>query len=191
MDRITEFCAARILQECRKEWLFLALSCLIGAVAGVLFADAVGSRLFHLMRMAFRSPVSIVGTAVSVWIPFMVSLFLIVHSEPWLVCLICALYITTFTATGYALIESFDQAGWLIRGLAQFPDLCLIPVLLYCGICRMYDGLSRRTILFCTMFAVVIGMINYSLISPFLANLIEDFETMGRYAIHVGLDQCL
>ena len=191
MDRIKEFSTAPFLQECRKSWLFLALSCLIGAVSGVLIADAVGYSYLHLMRTAVRSPVSIVGTAVSVWIPFMVSLFLIVHSKPWLVCLICTLYIATFTVTGFAVAISFERAGWLVRGLVQFSDLCLMPVLLYCAVCRLHDGLSRRTILFCVLFAISIGMIDYSLISPFLANLIEDFETMGRYAIHVGLDQCL
>lgn len=191
MDLITEFRATRFLQECRKSWSFLALSCFLGAVAGVVVADAVGSHYFLLMRMAVGCHVSIVGLAVSVWIPFLVSVFFIVHSKPWLACLICVLYITDFVVTGYALAVSFARAGWLVKCMMQFSDVCLIPALLYLCVKRMQGKQCKHTVIYLSVFAIVIGMIQYSLISPFMVNLIENYESMGRYTIHVGFDRCL
>ena len=191
MDGITEFRAVRFLQECRKSWLILALCCLIGAVSGVLIADAVGKYYFHLMRMAVVSPVSIVGTAVSVWIPFLVCVYLIVHFKHWLVYLICTLYIARFAATGYALVATFHQAAWLVRLAVQFPQICLIPCLLYLSICRLCNRIRIREVISIVVLAIMVGMIDYLLISPLWTNLINDYETMGRYAIHVGLNRCL
>ena len=191
MDLLTEFRATRILQDCRKSWTFLAVSCLAGALAGVLISNAVGNHYFLLMRMATGSRVSIVGLAASIWIPFLVSVIFIVHSKPWFACLICTLHITDFVITGYTLAVSFAHAGWLTGCLMQFSDICLIPALLYLCAIRILGKQCKRMVIYLVVFAIVVGMIHYSLISPFLANLIEDYETMGRYAIHVGLDQCL
>ncbi len=177
-----------ILQDCRKIWSLLALCAVVASVCGILFADAVGDHYLLLMRMATGCRVSIVGTAVSVMMPFLVSLFFIVHSKPWLAYLACILHISDFSAAAYAIAASFNSAGWLIRQMMQFSDLCLIPILLNFCACRLGNKISTRMIAIGIMFVMIIGMIDYGLISPFLANLIEDYETMGRYAIHVGFD---
>lgn len=191
MDLITSFRQSRILQDCRKKWLFLSLCSVIGSGIGVLGAVAAGNNYFLLMRMAVGCRVSIVDTAVAVFIPFLVSLFLIVHSKPWLVSVICSLHISLYSATGYAIAASFGSAGWMVRHMLQFPDLILIPVLLFMSVCKLQNRVSKRLIYFCIAVAAMVGLINYCVISPFLANLIENYETMGRYAIHVGLDRCL
>ena len=187
----TGFRTFSFLQECRTRWSALALCSVVGAVFGLLFADAFGYHYLLLMRMAAKSRVSIVGTVVSVWIPFLVSFIILVHSKPWLVYLLCTAHISRFGCTGFALLRSFGSAGWLIRGMLQFPDLCLIPVLLYFAACKLNGNICKRKIVYCIVFGLIIGMMDYFLISPFLADLMEDYETMGRYAIHVGLDRCL
>lgn len=187
----TGFRRFSFLQECRTKWSALALCSVIGAVLGVLLTDAFGYHYLLLMRMAAKSRVSIVGTAVSVWIPFVVSFIILIHSKPWLVYLLCTTHIFRFACIGLALQRSFDSAGWLIRGLLQFPDLCLIPVLLYVAVCKLNGTMRKRLIVCCIVFGIIIGMMDYILISPFLADLMNDYETMGRYAFHVGLDRCL
>ena len=143
------------------------------------------------MRLAIRRPVSIVGSAVTVVIPFLVSLYIVYHSKPWLVYFICALRIGTFSSVACAVNASFGSSSWLIGSLFQLPDLCLIPVLLLISH-RSLIGYDRaRLSLVCIAWSVAVGMINHFVISPFLAEIIDSYETMGRYAIHVGLDWCL
>lgn len=176
------------LQECRQNLCALALIAVMSAGLGALFAGTSGDTYILLMRMAANRPVSIVGSAVSVFLPFLVSLFIITHSKPWLVYLICGIRIFLFSSAGLALERSFASAGWLVRLLLQMPDLCLIPMLIWFSLLSLAGSCTKRVVACCILLAAAIGMLDYCVISPFLANLIDSYETMGRYAIHVGLD---
>lgn len=185
---LTNFQSSCNLQECRQNFCTLVLCAVFSAGLGAWFADTSGDTYIFLMRMAASRPVSIVGSAVSVFLPFLVSLFIITHSKPWLVYLICGIRIFLFSSAAFALDRSFGSAGWLVRLLLQMPDLCLIPVLIWLSLYSLAGRCAKRILICCIVFAVVIGMLDYCMISPFLANLIDSYETMGRYAIHVGLD---
>lgn len=174
------FRSAADLQECRRIGCALALSSVMAAGSGVLFAAIVGEPYISLMRMAVSRHVSIVGLAVSVWIPFLASLFLIVHSKPLLVYIICGARLFLFSAASWAISRSFFSAGWLIRLLLQLPDLCLIPILLWFSFRKLMGGTDKRTVIRCIVFAAVIGMFYYWSIPPFLADLIESYEAVGR-----------
>lgn len=191
MDLSTSFRQLQILQDCRKKWLTLALCCVVASITGVLASAASGNYFFHLMRVAAGCHVSIVGTVASVWIPFLVSLFLIVQSKPLLVYVICFLHVASYSFAGFAINISFGSAGWLVHGMMQFSDLILIPVLLLFSVCVLQNRASKRLLCLCIAISVMVGLIDYLMISPFLVNLIENYETMGRYAIHVGFDRCL
>lgn len=187
----TNFSTSWNLQECRQILCILALCAVFLAGFGVLFARTAGDTYIFLMRMAASRPVSIVGSAVSVFLPFLVSVFLITHSKPWLVYLICGVRLFLFSAASWAIGQSFGSAGWLVRLMLQLPDLCLIPVLIWFSAVTLAGNCTKRVTICCILFAAVIGMLDYCVISPFLADLIDSYETMGRYAIHVGLDWCL
>ena len=188
---LTNFQASCNLQECRQNLCALALCAVFSAGLGALFAGTSGDSYFLLMRMAASRPVSIVGSAVSVFIPFLVSVFIITHSKPWLVYLICGVRIFLFSSAASAIGRSFGSAGWLVRLMLQIPDLCLIPVLIWFSAVTLAGNCTKRVMICCILLAAMIGMLDYCVISPFLADLIDSFETMGRYAIHVGLDWCL
>ena len=188
---LTEISTLRHVQKQNERVCVLALCVVFSAGLGVLFSATAGNSYFLLMRGAARSSVSIVGSVLTVWIPFLVSAFLIVHSKLWLVYLICGIRIFSLASACYATHCSFGTAAWLIQGMLHFSQLCLTPVLIWLILLRITRGYSHRIVIYCIIFAAMIGMINYCLISPFLANLIETYETMGRYAIHAGLDRCL
>lgn len=188
---LTNFQTSSNLQECRQISHTLALCAVFGAGLGALFAGTSGDTYILLMRMAASRPVSIVGSAVSVFLPFLVSVFLIAHSKPWLVYLICGIRLFLFSSAAFALGRSFGSAGWLVRLMLQMPDLCLIPVLIWFSAVTLARSCTKRVMIRCILLVAVIGMFDYCMISPFLADLIDSFETMGRYAIHVGLDWCL
>lgn len=181
----------RFLQECRRHWCIFALTILAGAVLGAVFADSAGQIFVSLMCMALRRPVSIVGLVVSYAVPFLVFLYAVIHSKRWLVYLICAAQVFRFTAVSWAIYEAYGSAGWLTGILMQFTDLCLIPAMIFISVRQLTGKCSKRFMLVFSVIIAVVGMVYYCEISPFLANLIDTYETMGRYAIHVGLDWCL
>lgn len=187
----TKIPMSRNVQMCRQNLCIFALCVVFSAGLGALFAASAGDIYFHLMRKAPSCFVSIVGSAVTVLLPFLVSVFIITHSKPWLAYLICGIHIFLISSSCYAILRTFGTAGWLLQGMMQFPDICLTPVLIWLFVLRLSGKCSRRVCVCCILFAVAIGMIDYCVISPFLANLIDSFETMGRYVIHVGLDRCL
>ena len=183
--------APHFLQESRHNLSVLTLCSVIAAGLGALFADTFGDTYIPLMRMAVSHPVSIVGSVVSVFLPFLVFILIIMHSKPWLVYLICGIHIFHFSSTGFCLAFSFGSAGWLVRSLLQISDFFLIPVLLWFSLYSLAKNRSKQVAVCCISYAALIGMLDYCVISPFLADLINSYETMGRYAIHVGLDWCL
>ena len=176
------------LQECRQNLCALALCAVFSAGLGALFAGTSGDTYILMMRMATSRSVSIVGSAVSVFLPFLVSLFIIMHSKPWLVYFTCGMRIFLFSSAGFVLDRSFGSAGWLVRLMMQIPDHCLIPVLIWFSAITLAGKCTRRVMILCIFFAVTIGMLDYCLVSPFLADLIDSYEIMGRYTIHVGLN---
>lgn len=177
----------RILQECKQKFFTLALYILLCSGLGASLCVLARDSYLLLMRMASSRRVSIVGLVVC-FAPYLV--FVFIHSKPWLV-LLCGLRIVLVSAAILAIFKSFGTAGWLISLLMHFPDICLIPMLIWLFMRSNGVGVSKRCLAFTVIYILAVGMIYYCLISPFLANLIVKFETMGRYAIHVGLDWCL
>ena len=187
----TKILMSQDMQKCNQHLCIFALCAVCSAGLGVIFAATVGDIYFLLMRKAASCFVSIVGSAVTVLLPFLVSTFIITHSKLWLAYFGCGIYIFSLSSTCYAICRSFGTAGWLMQLMMQFSDIWLIPVLIWLFVLRLTGKCNRRICICCIGFALVIGMIDYCIISPFLANLIDSYETMGRYAIHVGLDRCL
>lgn len=163
-----------------KPRLALALCSALAAGSGVLFATVAGNSYFLMMRLAMRCPVSIVGSAVAFVLPYLISLILITHSKPWLVYFICGIRIFLFSATGFALECSYGNSAWLVRFLMQFLDVFLIPVLILSSLMQLEGKMSKKAFLYCVAFLAILGMFYYSVISPYGANLIDSYETMGR-----------
>ena len=169
----------------------LALCVVFSAGLGILFAGSAGDSYFLLMRMAVSRPVSIVGSVVSVAMPYIVSFLFITHSKPWLVYLFCGIRIFLFSAIGFALEYAFSGSAWLVRFMMQFPDIFLIPVLIWFSGQRLTGRFRKTALVYCVIFTAIIGMIYYCMISPFLANLIDSYETLEGYATHVGFGRRL
>ena len=188
---LTKLLCTRSVQNCKQNINLFTLIAILSAGLGVVFTASVGNVYLLLMRKAASCLVSIVGSTVTVILPFLVSFYLVVHSKLTLAYFICAIHIFILSSAWYAILCSFGSAGWLIHGMLQFPNLCLTVVLVWLLFTRITNQYSRRFLFGCVIIAFIIGMIDYCLISPFLANLLETYETMGRYAIHVGLDRCI
>ena len=187
----TDFYSFRSLEKCKQTFLCLALCAVLSAGFGLLIAASADRSYFLMMRMATRCRVSIVGSALCTFLPFLVSVYFIVHSKPWLAYFVCAVHLTLFTCVGFAVQLIYPKSDWLVRLMLQFPQICLIPMLLYLLVQRFTASVSRRTVILGISIAALVGLINSYVISPFLAELMTTYDTMGRYATHAGLDWCL
>ncbi len=184
----TTFWRLQSRQECKLNWHLLALCSILSAGLGVLFAASAGDLYVLMMRTATQYRVSIVSSAVVNWLPFSISLYLIIHSKPRLVYVIIAIHIFLLSAAGHAIACYYLSAGWLVRIFLQFSEYCFIPVLLIVSASRHRISV-RKSVFWCLVtIAAVIGMLDALLISPFLEDLMESYKILERYSIHAGLD---
>ena len=164
------FLSLQNMQECKRNLCCLALSCIFAAVAGATFAHRADQFLIPLMRTAVSCRMSIVGSAV-VLLPFLISCFLLIHSRPWLVCFICAAFSFLLTSAFWSSAAAFGSAGWLIGLMLHFQLILRHPALLYFSVQKLLGRYSRFQMVLVQTAAVLVGMIDYIMISPFLAGL--------------------
>lgn len=184
----TKFRTSSFLKECKHNGVPLAVCAALGTVFGVFFAAAMGDSYIHLMRMAVACPVSVVGSLVAVYVPYLISVFIISMSRPGLIYVVCSARFVLLASVAWGISQAYGSAGWLIRLLFQFPDILLMPALVFLSVVCIRKRPGRKAILIFGLYMLIIGMINYCTVSPFLAVLIDTYETMGRYAFHVGFN---
>ena len=185
---LAEFRAPSILQERNRTYCLLALLVLFSSGFGVLFAATAEQTYFLMMRMAGCRPVSIVGSFMAVFVPYFVSVLVVTNSKLWLAYTVIAVRLFLFTTAAYAISDCYCSAAWLIGFMFLFSDIFLIPMLIHLVIQRTVKAVNRTRCLLCLAYVALIGIINFCAVSPLLANLLYTYESMGRYAIHVGLD---
>lgn len=151
----------------------LALSFVLGLVLGALLFLSAENDSTSLMRMAKNGPVSIVGLLSVSFLPFLISAFAVYVSQPWLLPVIALCKGASFSLVSLGVTAAYGSAGWLMRLLLMFSDLCALPLLLFFWL-RYISGERRFTAWSaCRYLAALltVGSIDYCLISPFLAGL--------------------
>lgn len=159
-------------RRCAK-W-FLAASWCSGLILGIFAAMRASNILVPMMHSAVNSPASIFGLFAAAVFPFLISIYAVSISEPWLLLIISAYKAFGFSFCACAVSFAFGQSGWLVRFLFLFSDHCLLP-LLYLYWLRYVSGdkpLSNWESGACIAAAVLVGCVDYFLISPFLAAVI-------------------
>ena len=184
----SKFRTLSFLKECKHVGFCLAMCAALGTVFGVFFAATMGDSYIQLMRTAVARPVSIAGSLVAVCVPYLISFLVISMSRPGLIYMVCTVRFIVFASVAWGISQAYGTAGWLIRLLFQFPDILLMPAFVFISVACIRKRPSKKAILIFGIYTLFIGMINYCTVSPFLAVLIDTYETMGRYAFHVGLN---
>ncbi len=182
LTRLAAFFRSR---ECATSFLHLALCAILGAGFGVLFTAMADRSYLPLMYSAAKSPVSFVGLVVVGLVPFLICSLVVSLMRPLLIYPICFCRVFLYSAGAHAIHLSFGSAGWLMGFLVQFSDLCLIPVLFWFALRNLTGGSKLRTwdIWICLCISALVIVLDYCIISPFAVNLLETYETLGRYAI--------
>lgn len=153
---------------------FLAFFWLTGILSGAWISVSAGAPLLSLMRSALNGSVSVVGLLLVTTLPFLLSALAVFLSGPgWLFPLSFG-YGFVYAYVSLAVLRSFGSAGWLIRFLLCFSVSAVTPILYFFWL-RHVAGDGNNTVsevFFFLSLAVLIGSIDYSLVSPFLAGLI-------------------
>ena len=159
----------------KHDHFFLAFCWCLGLLCGIFLFRRLEPSGFPLMRSAIAGSVSIVGLICVGFLPFLFTAFAVYISEPWLLFLVCFAKACLFSFVSAGIYESIGSSGWLIRLLMMFSDsICVL--LLYFSWLRLLSG--HRVYCFADMFVcfsatVLVCSVDYCIIAPFLARLIE------------------
>lgn len=155
--------------------VFLAFFWCFGLVCGILTYFSADTVFSSLMRRTLTGSVSIVSLLGVPILPFLFSAFAVFISEPRLLVLVSFGKAFLFSFVSLGVIQAFGSAGWLIRWLLMFSNCMSVPVL-YWFWQRHISAVRPVKIMDLVCFlciGLLIGSIDYCMISPFLARLIE------------------
>ncbi len=160
---------------CKNPTKALGVSWCLGLFAGVLIAYLASDSLSLTMHTATKSCVSIIGLLSTISLPFLLSALAVSISGTWLLIPIAFLKAFLFAYLGFGLVAAYNSAGWLLRILFMFADCCTVP-LLYGYWLKLCSGSSVSPWILAIAHwipTMVIGYIDFSFVSPFLATLIS------------------
>ena len=170
------FLHRNIPQNFRKIYIFfLAFVWLCGLLCGVGFSNLAGDPYLSMMRIAPSGSVSIVSLLSVSLLPFLFSAFAVYIHSFGLLAGLCFIKGCLFAFVSMGLFLAYDSAGWLLRLLMMFSDLCCLVPLWWCWlhILRHAGHGSFRPVLICGAVAVSIVGLDYLYVLPLLARLAE------------------
>ena len=146
-----------------------------GIQLGQYYASCGNETYFLLMRMVPMCPVSIVGLISVTFLPFLFSAFAVYFSHPQFLLPICFVKAFLFSCCACSATCAFGSAGWLVRLLLQFTDICTLPLLCWFWIRHKSAEKVRfwQDIVLCGLLVAVVCVIDCSIVSPYLVSLIE------------------
>lgn len=152
----------------------LAIVCLASLVLGTFLGIVSNDSYFLLMRMAASCRVSIVGLISTSFLPFLFSAFAVYIGKQKLIYLVVFLRMLLFAWGAVGTAVAFQTAGWLVHFLLQFTDILLLPVLCWFSLRQLTEaGVLRKDLSLCTATFLLVGSLDFCVVSPFLVMLID------------------
>lgn len=154
--------------------LFLALFWLGGFLCGVLTSLKWEGVVSSLIGSAFAESISMVVLVLVTFFPFLISAFAVSASCPVLILPIsfCKAFLFSFVSFGFW--RFYGSAGWMVHLLLMFPNLVAMPSLYYFWQRHISgeQGVQRWELIGALMLCVLLGSIEYCILSPLLGRLI-------------------
>lgn len=157
----------------RDARVMLASAWVAGLILGAVFSLFAGDTAW--MRGVPFGSVSIVGVLASAVLPLFFSAFAVYVSAPYLLLPVVFCKAFLFSWCGVGIASVFGDAGWLICGLLLFTDISMLPVLwlFWLRCCRFAADRPMYDLIVPVAAALLVGSMNYSVISPFLAGILS------------------
>ena len=146
---------------------------LAGLFVGMFVAVGAGDTCFFMMRNGTFSVVSIPGLLVLA-LPFLITAVAVYFSLSWLLYLLVFCKAISFGFSACAVTIAFSGAAWLVRFLLLFGNGCAILPLMWLWLHCKWDadrGFPVQIGL-CTAAALVMGILDFCVVSPFAALLL-------------------
>lgn len=162
---------------CRINVWILAFVWIIGFVVGAILSHFSEAYIVSLMRAAASCRVSIVWLVICNLFPLLLSAFAVYFSTP--VVAECFMLFRAFSY-GYivfGLVPAFGLGGWLVGMLLLF-SACSINVMLlwlFLSSDKMCFRVFWTRLAVCVSAVLVITVVDYLYIAPFLARIMEQF----------------
>ena len=168
------FARVRSFLFCKRSFLLLAFIWFLGLMSGVHYSQQASNTYLLLMRAASGFRLSIIGLAISVLLPLIISATAVYFSKPAVIYALTYLYALSFSYTGCCLRMLYASAGWLIQFMLLFSHCITIPF--YCWFSMRYINGRKPTFIRDLWIGIavtsVVGAIDILVISPFLTALI-------------------
>ena len=161
--------------SCKEPSIHLACSFLAGLLSGACVSIAASKSLLPMMLAAANSCVSISGLLSAMLLPLLFSAFAVYIRQNWLLIPIAFVKAFLFAFLGIGVMSAFGNAGWLVRWLLMFSDSLTLPLLWWFWLRAFSSGRTDalRFAALVAVAAVLIGSLDYSVVSPFAAMLIS------------------
>ena len=152
----------------------LAVLWTAGLLSGIWAWAITGPSVLPLMRSTLLGPVSIVSLLFSTGLPFLFSAFAVFFSCQWLVFPIAFCKGICYSYVSMGILSSFSNAGWGLWILIQISDAVTLPLLYrFWQTCLLpADGYFPHRCMVTASILLLAGSVDYSLIQPFLAELL-------------------
>lgn len=146
-----------------------------GLLLGFAYGTNANPLHFQLMRVAAFEHTSIIGLVIVLYIPLLLSALAVNYMCPQMLLLICFVKAFLFAACSGVIAAEFGSSGWLIRFLLQFSDCCAVPLLYLFSIRNISVQKSgiQFDFLLSSIVLLIVGCVDYFVISPFLVRLIN------------------
>ncbi len=147
-----------------------------GAILGCFSSLHISDSTLHLMRSSFSGDVSIVWLLFAANLPLVLSYTAIRFRMPVLLLPLIFLKSYTFSLCFSCVAFAFGSAGWLMRVLCLSPDICSTLLLVWFLLNNYHYEQKECSLDFwiCVAVNVMIGFIEYFMVSPFTVSLLND-----------------
>ena len=155
--------------------VLLAFFWAAGALAGTFFCAQADASILSLMRRVIYDPVSIVSLLLVHTFPLFIAALAVFSSRWQLLYPLCFFKAFSFSYCACGLSWAFSSGGWLIRVIALFSDLCVIPVFLWFCFSHADGNVLdlRRHFLLCFFWSIVVSCTDAWAVYPFLRDILE------------------
>lgn len=164
---------ARMMHFFRRHCTVVLLSFwILGSISGIILAVSLNADIRLLVYNAVSQPL-LPADLLLVLFPFLIGTLAVYSSETWMLPVLGFLKVFAFSFVSCTISMVFGDSGWLIRFLLLFSDIFLVPAC--CVFCLRYftgnHGLIRREWFIWFLIALIVGCIDFFVVSPFLLTL--------------------
>lgn len=159
----------------RKNSLLLAFVWTLGLIGGIYAIFAADHFPVSLMHGFSSETMSIVHLLSLTALPFLFSILAVWAIKPALIMMLCFVKAFLFSYVSLGILQYYGSSGWLIHFLLLFHECASIPILYFFWLRGLYDiGFFHNFegVLLVSL-GLLVGSIDYSIISPFLAHVID------------------